>query len=89
MNDITFVIAVKKIGNILTQMWDFCCNAWSIITDPTQILIGAMDLSYWILLIIAMACLILTMCGCKKTRNGATISVIIYIILQCIASVLI
>ncbi|MDK2587520.1 hypothetical protein QOZ83_16905 [Romboutsia sedimentorum] len=89
MNDVGFVVAVKNIGNTLKQMWEFCCNAWNIITDPTQILIGAMDLTYWILLITAMVCLILTMAGCKKTKNGATISIIIYTILQCIASVLV
>ncbi|WP_270943157.1 hypothetical protein [Romboutsia lituseburensis] len=89
INDIGFVIAVKKIGNILTQMWDFCCNAWNLITDPSEMLSGIMHISYWIFLITAIICLILTMAGCKKTKNGATISIIIYVILQCFASVLI
>ncbi|MEG1411630.1 MAG: hypothetical protein RSD36_17475 [Terrisporobacter sp.] len=88
MNDIGFVTAVKNISGILKQMWKFCCDTIEILSNPAQVLVGAMDLSHWILLIIAMVCLILTMSGCKKTKNGATISIIIYTILQCLASVL-
>lgn len=89
MKDIGFIVAIKGIGNVLNQMWEFCVNAWEVITNPTQIFSGALDLSYWILLIVSIICLILTMSGCKKTKNGAAISIIIYVILQCFASILI
>lgn len=80
---------LQNISNVLSGMWNFCMNVWNLISNPTKILIGVLDVSYWILLLTAIVCLILTMSGCKKTRNGATISVIIYTILQCLASVLI
>ena len=80
---------LQNISNALSGMWNFCMNVWDLISNPTKILIGVLDVSYWILLLTAIVCLILTMSGCKKTRNGATISVIIYTILQCLASVLI
>ena len=79
----------QNISNVLTGIWNFCMNVWDLISNPTKILIGIVDISYWALLLIAIICLILTMSGCKKTRNGATISIIIYTILQCLASVLI
>lgn len=80
---------LQNISNVLTGIWNFCMNVWDLISNPTKILIGIVDISYWALLLIAIICLILTMSGCKKTRNGATISIIIYTILQCLASVLI
>lgn len=80
---------LQNISNVLTGMWNFCMNVWDLISNPTKILIGIVDISYWALLLIAIICLILTMSGCKKTKNGATISLIIYTILQCLASVLI
>lgn len=80
---------LQNISNVLTGIWNFCTNVWDLISNPTKILIGIVDISYWVLLLIAIICLILTMSGCKKTKNGATISLIIYTILQCLASVLI
>lgn len=80
---------LQNISNVLTGIWSFCMNVWDLISNPTKILIGIVDISYWALLLIAIICLILTMSGCKKTKNGATISLIIYTILQCLASVLI
>lgn len=80
---------LQNISNVLTGLWNFCTAAWDLITNPSKILIGAIDISHWILLITAIICLILTMCGCKKTKNGATISMVIYIILRCLASVLV
>lgn len=80
---------LQNISNVLTGIWNFCMNVWDLISNPTKILIGIVDISYWALLLIAIICLILTMSGCKKTKNGATISLIIYTILQCLASVLI
>lgn len=80
---------LQNISNVLTGIWTFCTNVWDLISNPTKILIGIVDISYWVLLLIAIICLILTMSGCKKTKNGATISLIIYTILQCLASVLI
>ena len=80
---------LQNISNVLTGMWNFCMNVWDLISNPTKILIGIVDISYWALLLIAIICLILTMSGCKKTKNGATIRLIIYTILQCLASVLI
>lgn len=80
---------LQNISNVLTGIWNFCMNVGDLISNPTKILIGIVDISYWALLLIAIICLILTMSGCKKTKNGATISLIIYTILQCLASVLI
>lgn len=79
---------LQNISNVLTGMWDFCTGAWDLITNPAKILIGIADISHWVLLLTAIVCLILTMCGCKKTKNGATISIVIYTILRCLASVL-
>lgn len=90
MHDIGFVVAVKNIAEILKGMWEFCCNVIEVIANPIEmIIIPVIDMSYWVLLITAMVCLILTIVGCKKTKNGAMISTIIYIILQCIRAVLI
>ncbi|MDU6113776.1 MAG: hypothetical protein E6649_05130 [Paeniclostridium sordellii] len=41
-------------------------NVWDLISNPTKILSGVLDVSYWIFLLIAIVCLILTMSGCKK-----------------------
>lgn len=90
MNNAGFIVAVKNISNTLKQMWEFCTNAWEIISNPVEmIILPAIDVSYWVLLITAIICFILTMAGCKKTQNGAMVSTIIYIILQCIRTVLI
>jgi len=95
MEDIGFVVAVKNISKTLNEMWKFCCrvcdtitNPKDTITNPKDTMISLIDGSYWVLLITAMICFILTMCGCKKTKNGATISIIIYLILQCLKVVL-
>lgn len=89
MNDTGFIVAVKNINMTLNNIWNFCCDTWEILSNPSKIVVGAIDMSYWILLITAMVCLILTIAGCKKTKNGATISIIIYAILQCLKTVLI
>lgn len=47
------------------------------------------SLSYWICLFAALVCLILTLSGCKKTKNGPTIAIVVYAIIQCFLSVLI
>ncbi|GIM32692.1 hypothetical protein [Paraclostridium bifermentans] len=80
---------LQNISNVLTGIWNFCTAAWDLITNPTKILIGVVDMSHWILLLTAIICLIFTMCGCKKTKNGATISIVIYAILRCLANVLV
>ena len=45
------------------------------------------SLSYWICLFVAMICILLGMAGSSKAKTGASISVIIYTIIQCILSV--
>ena len=47
----------------------------------------ASSLSYWICLFVAMICILLGMAGSSKAKTGASISVIIYTIIQCILSV--
>ena len=47
----------------------------------------ASSLSYWICLFVAMICILLGMAGSSKAKAGASISVIIYTIIQCILSV--
>lgn len=90
MNDAGFVVAVKSIASILKDMYEFCCNVWDVINNPVEkIVLPAIDISYWILLLTATICFILTMSGCKKTKNIPTISTVIYIILQCLRAVLI
>ena len=90
MNDVGFIVAVKSIAANLKDMYEFCCKAWEIISNPIEkIIIPGIDLSYWILLLTAMVCFILTMAGCQKTKNAPMISTIIYIILQCLRAVLI
>lgn len=79
---------LQSISDVLNGMWNFCTTAWDLITNPAKILIGFVDVSHWILLLTAIVCLILTMAGCKKTKKGATISMIIYIVLKCLVSVL-
>lgn len=80
---------LQNISNVLNGMWNFCTTAWDLITNPSKILIGVVGFSHWVLLLTAIVCLILTMAGCKKTKKGATISMLIYLILKCIASVLV
>lgn len=90
MNDIGFVVAVKSISKILNDMWAFCTSAWNVISNPVDnIVIPAIDMSYWVLLITAMVCLILTIAGCKKTKNVPLISTILFVIMQCLKSVLV
>lgn len=88
MQDIGFIVAVKGLSATIKEMWKFCCKVYNTIIHPKDALISAIDASYWFLLISAMVCLILTMCGCKKTKNGTMISILIYIILQCLRSAL-
>ncbi|MDY3960961.1 hypothetical protein [Romboutsia timonensis] len=47
----------------------------------------ASSLSYWICLFVAMTCVLLSMAGSSKAKTGASISVIIYTVIQCILSV--
>lgn len=47
----------------------------------------ASSLSYWICLFISMTCILLGMAGSSKAKTGASISVIIYTVIQCILSV--
>ena len=47
----------------------------------------ASSLSYWICLFVAMTCILLSMAGSSKAKTGASISVIIYTVIQCILSV--
>lgn len=90
MNDIKFIESIKNISEILSNMWQFCNNAWEVLSHPIdKILIPGIDMSYWILLLTALICFILTMAGCKKTKNAPMISTIIFIILQCLKSVLV
>lgn len=88
---------VKGLNDTLGEIWMFCKSVWNFICNPTEVIggvakatfVNVIGLSYWVLLLSAMICLILSMAGCKKTKNGATISLILYIILQCFAKVLI
>ena len=48
----------------------------------------ASSLSYWICLFIAMICVFIGMAGSSKAKNGVSISVIVYTVIQCILSVL-
>lgn len=57
---------LQNIYSVISGMWNFCMNVWDLISNPTKILIEVLDVSYWILLLIAIVCLILTMRGCKK-----------------------
>ena len=47
----------------------------------------ASSLSYWICLFIAMICVFIGMAGSSKAKNGVSISVIVYTVIQCILSV--
>ena len=84
MEDVGFIIAVKSLSKTLKDMWNFCCKVYDTILDPTDAIISFIDGTYWVLLTTAMICFILTLCGCKKTKNGAMISIILYVILQCL-----
>ncbi|MGL5381050.1 hypothetical protein [Clostridium sp.] len=86
---------IVGIGSVLENIWGFlegCAkfvkNAVEVISNPLQTIINIADASYWFFLLTAIVCLILTIAGCKKTKNGAMISFISYIILQCFATVL-
>lgn len=48
----------------------------------------ASSLSYWICLFAAMTCVLLGMAGSSKAKIGASISVIVYTIIQCILSII-
>ena len=47
----------------------------------------ASSLSYWICLFIAMTCILLGIAGSSKAKTGASVSVIVYTVIQCILSV--
>ena len=48
----------------------------------------ASSLSYWICLFVAILCVLLGMAGSSKAKNGVSISVIVYTVIQCILSVI-
>ena len=47
----------------------------------------ASSLSYWICLFISIICVLIGMTGSEKAKNGVSISVIVYTVIQCILSV--
>lgn len=86
---------IQNVENTLQNIWGvlestakFCKSVYDIVANPIQTIVNIADASYWIFLLTAIICLILTIAGCKKTKNGAMISFILYIIVQCFAKVL-
>lgn len=52
------------------------------------ILLGIINNSYWICLLICLIAFLFYMCGCKKAAKYSTLSIVIYFILRAIKEVI-